>query len=210
MTVGGGGTPTRIVCGFLGGEEVRANPVLSTAPAVLHLDASRQSSAEWIRSTFLYAAREIAAGRAGTEVVMAKLSELLFVDAIRCYVEALPEDQTGWLAGLKDPFVARAMALLHARVSAPWTVDDLGRQVGLSRSALAERFTRIIGVPPMQYLANWRIHAAAHELLGSSKAMLQIAQEFGYDSEASFTRAFKRLMGAPPATWRRRRGMAAA
>lgn len=205
MVLGGGGAATRIVCGFLGGEDVRGNPVLSTVPAVLRVNAARQSSAGWIRSTFLYAAEEIAAGRMGTAVVVGKVSELLFVDAIRSYVETLPDGQTGWLAGLKDPFVSRAMTLLHARVAAPWTVEQLGQEVGLSRSALGERFTRIIGMPPMQYLAQWRIHAAAHEMINSSKAILQIAQEVGYDTEASFTRAFKRLMGAPPATWRRRR-----
>lgn len=205
MVLGGGGAATRIVCGFLGSEEVRGNPVLGTVPPVLRVDGARQSSAQWIRSTFLYAAEEIAAGRMGTAVVAGKVSELLFVDAIRSYVETLADGHTGWLAALKDPFVSRAMTLLHAKVAAPWTVDELGREIGLSRSALGERFTRIIGMPPIQYLANWRIHAAAHEMINSSKPILQIAQEVGYDTEASFTRAFKRLMGAPPATWRRRR-----
>jgi AraC-like DNA-binding protein len=114
-----------------------------------------------------------------------------------------PDGQTGWLAGLKDPYVSRALALLHAHLRDPWTVDALGREVGLSRSALADRFIRVIGVLPMQYLTNWRTQVAAQELLNSGKSIPQIADEIGYESEASLTRAFKRLMGVPPATWRR-------
>lgn len=203
IRLGQGGARTRIVCGFLAGERMRANPVVGMLPAVLLLDYRDSPSAEWIRSTFSYAADEIAAGRMGSDTVFAKLSELLFVEAIRRHAESLPEGQTGWLAGLKDPYVSRAMALLHARVRDPWTVDELSRQVGLSRSALAVRFNHVIGLPPMQYLANWRMQVAAQELLDSRKSISRIAQEIGYDTEASFTRAFKRQMGAPPATWRR-------
>jgi AraC-like DNA-binding protein len=135
--------------------------------------------------------------------VFAKLSELLFVEAVRRYIEKLPDGQTGWLAGLKDLYVSRALALLHARIRHPWTVDELGREIGLSRSALADRFIQVIGVPPMQYLTNWRMQVAAQELINSGKSIPQIADEVGYESEASLTRAFKRAMGAPPATWRR-------
>ncbi len=200
---GGGGARTRIVCGFLGGEKLDRNPIVSTLPAMLHLSVREGSSAEWMRTTFSYAADEIAAGRIGSETVMAKLSELLFVEAIRCYVETLPEGQTGWLAGLKDPYVSRALALLHARLSDPWNVDDLGREIGLSRSALADRFSQVIGLPPMQYLTQWRMQVAARELRNSSKSIPQVAQEVGYESEGAFSRAFKRVMDMPPATWRR-------
>jgi len=134
---------------------------------------------------------------------MAKLSEILLVEAIRRYAETLSDDQTGWLAALRDPFLARAVARLHADIAAAWTVDALARRVGLSRSALAERFTRVLGMPPMQYLAKWRMHVAAHELRASGKSIAQIAELVGYDSEASFTRAFKRALGVPPAAWRR-------
>jgi AraC-like DNA-binding protein len=203
IRVGGGGARTRIICGFLGGEKLAKNPIVSTLPSVLHLDVRAGGSAEWIRSTFHYAADEIAAGRMGSETVMAKLSELLFVEAIRRYVEKLPEGQSGWLAGLRDPYVSRALALLHGRLSNPWTVDDLGREVGLSRSALADRFGELIGLPPMQYLTNWRMQVAAQELRKSNKSIMQVALEVGYDSEAAFSRAFKRVMDTPPATWRR-------
>ena len=202
IRLGGEGERTRIVCGFLAGENLQQNPVISALPSLLYLDYREGSSAMWIRNTFSYAADEIAAGRMGSETVFAKLSELLFVEAIRRYTESLPEGQTGWLAGLRDPFVARALAALHGRPGDSWSVDELGRAVGLSRSALTDRFTHVIGVPPMQYLANWRIQVAAQELLNSSKSIPRIAQDIGYETEASFARAFKRWMGVPPATWR--------
>jgi AraC-like DNA-binding protein len=201
---GGGGARTRIVCGFLAGENMRINPVVRSLPPLLHLDYREGSSAEWIRSTFFYAADEIAAGRMGSETVFAKLSELLFVEAIRRYIEKLPFGKTSWLAGLRDPYVSRALALLHANVGDNWTVDSLGREIGLSRSALAQRFIQVIGEPPMQYLTHWRMQVAAQELRNSCKSIAQIAEEVGYESEASLTRAFKRLIGMPPAKWRRR------
>ena len=136
---------------------------------------------------------------------MAKLSELLFVEAITAYAATLPEQQTGWLAGLRDPYLARAMALLHGKPAHPWTVEELAQGSGLSRSALAERFVGIIGMPPIQYLAAWRLNLAAYELLHTPKSILQVAQEVGYDTEAAFSRAFKRVIGSPPATWRRER-----
>lgn len=201
---GGGGKRTRIICGFLGAENLDRNPIVSSLPSILELDVREGSGAEWIRSTFAYAADEIAAGRAGSETILAKVSELLFVEAVRRYAESLPEDQTGWLAGLKDPYVSRALAVLHARLSKDWTVDELGRKVGLSRSALADRFNQVIGLPPMQYLTQWRMQYAAQELRHSNKPILELALEIGYDSEAAFTRAFKRVMGTPPAAWRRK------
>jgi AraC-like DNA-binding protein len=204
VVLGEGGARTRIVCGFLGAHDVDANPIVAALPSVLHLDMREGSAGEWVRCSFQYAAERIAAGRTGSEAMMGKLSELLLVDAIQRYTESLPEEQTGWLAGLRDSYISRALALLHARVDEPWTVEALGREVGLSRSALAERFGLVLGMPPMQYLATWRIHVAAQELINSNKSIPQIAQEVGYESEASFTRAFKRVMEAPPATWRRR------
>lgn len=204
MVLGEGGTRTRIVCGFLGAQDVHANPIVAALPSVLHFDMGKDSAGAWVRSSFQYAAEQIAEGRAGSGVMMSKLSEMLFIDAVQRYTEMLPEEQTGWLAGLRDSYISRALALLHARVAEPWTVETLCREVGLSRSALAERFGRLLGMPPMQYLANWRIHVAAQELVNSSKSIPHIAQEVGYESGASFTRAFKRVMEGPPAAWRRR------
>jgi AraC-like DNA-binding protein len=200
---GGGGEVTRIVCGFLGCDRLDGNPLASSLPRVLSLNRQEGTAGAWMRSSFQFAADEIAARRAGSATVLAKLSELLFVEAVRQYVDLLPQERTGWLMGLRDPFVARTLSLIHARVAEPWTVDDLGREVGLSRSALADRFTRLIGEPPMRYLARWRLQLAAHRLRVSGESLARIAEEIGYESEAAFNRAFKRQFGAPPATWRR-------
>jgi transcriptional regulator GlxA family with amidase domain len=194
---------TRIVCGFLGCDKLDGNPLAAALPPILRFDTRYGSTAAWMRSSLEFAADEIAAQRAGSETVLAKMSELMFVEALRRYVESLPEEQTGWLAGLKDPFVSRALALMHGGLTREWTVDDLGREVGLSRSALADRFTRLIGEPPMRYLARWRLQVAATQLRNSDVPLARIAQQVGYESEAAFNRAFKRNFGVPPAAWRK-------
>jgi len=196
------GPCTRMICGFLGCDAVAGNPVIDALPPVLRVPAA-PGGTEWIRSTFEYAAREVWAGRPGSASVLAKLSELLFVEAVRRYVETLPPERTGWLAGLRDPHVARALALLHDDAAHPWTVDRLGRAVGLSRSALAERFGRLVGMAPMHYLTAWRMQLAAQSLRDTDACLALIAREVGYESEASFSRAFKKAFGAAPATWRR-------
>ena len=200
---GGDGGRTRMICGYLGCASGEGNPVISTLPALLKLDVEQASAAEWIHSTFRYAAEEVSAGRPGSGTVLAKLSELLFVEAVRRYAETLPDGQTGWLAGLRETHVARALALLHSDITRRWTVDDLGREVGLSRSALADRFIHLIGVPPMHYLASWRMQVATQKLRNTNASLAQVAELVGYDSEAAFSRAFKKAFGAAPATWRR-------
>ncbi|HVN90180.1 MAG TPA: AraC family transcriptional regulator [Candidatus Binataceae bacterium] len=200
---GGNGVRTQMICGFLGCDTAESSPLISTLPSALKLELQRGATAEWVHSTFQYAAEEVATGRPGSETVLAKLSELLFVEAVRRYAETLPEGQTGWLAGLRDTHVARALALIHRDITRAWTVDDLGREVGLSRSALADRFTRLIGMPPIQYLANWRMQIASDKLRNTSASLAQIAEMVGYESEAAFSRAFKKAAGTAPATWRR-------
>jgi AraC-like DNA-binding protein len=200
---GGTGRRTRMVCGFLGCASAEGNPVISSLPPLLKLNLEEAGAAEWIRSTFQYAAEEVSIGRPGSETVLAKVSELLFVETVRRYAETVPDGQTGWFAGLRDPYVARALALLHRDVTRRWTVDHLGREIGLSRSALADRFIRLIGVPPMHYLANWRMQIATQKLRNTSASLAQIAEMVGYESEAAFSRAFKKAFDAAPATWRR-------
>lgn len=200
---GGGGPIAKVICGFLGCEDSRSNPVITTLPAAMRLSVEEAGAAEWIRSTFQFAADELAAGHPGSETVLAKLSELLFVEAVRRYAESLPEDQTGWLAGLRDPYVAKTLALLHGDIAKEWTVEELSAAIGLSRSALADRFTRLIGVPPKQYLANWRMQVAAQKLRNSNQSLSQIAAEVGYVSDAAFSRAFKKYYGKAPAAWRK-------
>lgn len=202
---GGGGEQTRIVCGFLGLDRLGGNPLLEALPPMLTFDTGEEGTPSWITGSLEFAANGIAGGRPGAETVLAKLSELLFVEAIRRYVDGLEADRVGWLAGLRDPFVSRALALLHGDVARPWTVDDLGREVGLSRSALADRFTRLIGETPMRYLARWRLHSAAHELRAGDAPVARVAERAGYTGFA-FSRAFKREFGVAPAAWRRSRG----
>ena len=200
---GNGGALTRLVCGYLGCELARGNPVFETLPALIRLRVDETGAAEWIRSTFQYAASEIAAGRAGSETVLAKLSELLFIEAVRRYALELPPGQTGWFAGLHDPVVARVLALMHSNIAGNWSVEDLGREAGLSRSAMADRFTRVMGMPPMHYLNQWRMHVAAQSLKSTNVSLARLAERVGYDSEAAFSRAFRKAFGSAPASWRR-------
>ncbi len=190
-----------LVCGFLGCDLRPFNPLVSALPRLLHLPAGH--GGDWIRHVIDQAAKESAAPHPGTEAVLERLAEMMFVDTARRYLEGLPADATGWLAGLRDRHIGRALALLHQRPEHPWTIDELGSRVGLSRSALHERFTAYLGQPPMHYLANWRIQVASVLLRESRRSVADIALEVGYESEAAFSRAFKRLVGIPPAAWRR-------
>ena len=165
--------------------------------------AGRRAAARGASNSQRSPPQESAAKRPGSEAVLERLAEMMFVDAIRRHVDQLPEHTTGWLAGLRDRFVGRALALMHERPSAPWTIDDLSGQVGLSRSALHERFVSLVGQPPVQYLTNWRMQLASRKLLEGRSSVAAVALDVGYDSEAAFARAFKRLVGMPPAAWRR-------
>ena len=194
---------TTIVCGFLGCDLQPFNPLIASLPHLLHLRA--QDDEQWIAQFIRHAVRESRARQPGSEAMLARMSEMMFVDAVRRYTASLPENSRGWLAGMRDHLVGRALALLHEHPAENWTIDALGRRIGLSRSALHERFVQLIGVPPMQYLTQWRMQAAARLLLDTRATVATIGLEVGYDSEAAFARAFKRLIGRPPAAWRRER-----
>lgn len=198
----GTGDAAQLVCGFLGCDARPFNPLLSTLPRVLHLRAQAAAQSTSLRLFLELALQESRQRRPGGECVLAKLSELLFVEAVRRHIDELPEEHQGWLAGLRDEVVGRALALLHSRPAHPWTIDELGRSVGLSRSALAERFTHFVGQPPMMYLSQWRMQLAARLLREGSSSIASVALEAGYASEAAFSRAFKKAVGTPPAAWR--------
>jgi AraC-like DNA-binding protein len=198
----GAGEATQLVCGFLGCDARPFNPLLNTLPRVLHLRSQAAAPSTSLRLFLELALQESRQPRPGGECVLAKLSELLFVEAVRRHIDSLPAEEQGWLAGLRDEVVGRALSLLHTRPAHPWTIDELGRAVGLSRSALAERFTHFVGQPPMQYLSQWRMQLAARLLREGSASVASIAEEAGYASEAAFSRAFKKAVGTPPATWR--------
>ena len=200
---GGGGAAATFVCGYLGCDRLLANPIMSSLPAMMRLRVEDSPAADWISSTFQYAAQEAAAGRQGSAAVLAKLSELLFVGAVREHVRALPPERTGWLAGLRDPAIARVLALIHRDVARPWSVEELGRQAGMSRSALADHFSRLLGMSPIHYLADWRLQLAGQILRESPDPLARVAERVGYESEAAFSRAFKKKFGQAPATWRR-------
>lgn len=201
---GGGGETTRFVCGFLACDKRLCRPVLEALPGMVRVSFGDDPTTAWFRSLLQVGADETTAQRPGSESVLTRLSELLFVEAIRRYGETLPADQTGWLAGLRDRYVGRALALMHQRPDKDWTVDGLASAVGLSRSSLAQRFTDLIGQPPMQYLTRWRLTVAAQRLRNNEIGVATIAEQVGYESEAAFNRAFKREFGMPPATWLRK------
>lgn len=202
MRHGGGGAVTRMICGYLACDSSLFNSVLAPLPRLMVVSMREGSGAQWLLSSLRFSIAESATPRAGAGTVLAKLSELMFVEAIRRHIESLPAEQTGWFAGLRDRFVGKTLALIHAKPAHAWTVEDLAHEVGLSRSALADRFTGLVGQPPMQYLTRWRLQLAADLLRSTPRTVAAIAAEVGYDSEAAFSRAFKRELGASPAAWR--------
>jgi len=202
VTYGGGGEETHIVCGYLGGDS-HQSPLIASLPPLITLNVKETPGGDWIAQSFAFAARELADGRVGGATVIAKLSELMFVEAVRRYVATLPDEATGWLAGLRDPAIVKALALMHTQVARQWTAEALAQAVNMSRSAFAERFSTLIGQPPMSYLTHWRMQVAAHKLRDGRMSIGQIAFDIGYESEAAFTRAFKREVGTPPAAWRK-------
>jgi AraC-like DNA-binding protein len=206
MKFGGDGPATKLVCGYLACDALPFNPLLANLPKVLRARDTQENDRVWLGQFFRYAMMESSEKRAGGESVLAKLSELMFIEVVRRYVETLPPEQAGWLAGLRDPFVGKALSRLHGDPAHDWTIEDLARQVGVSRSVLAERFTALLGIPPMQYLAKWRMQVASGLLSNSGANLATIAAQVGYESEAAFSRAFKKLVGMPPSKWRDRLG----
>ncbi len=203
---GGGGEMTRFVCGFLACDRRLCRPVLESLPGMLRIPFGDDPTAAWFKSLLRVGAEETSSPRPGSASVLARLSELLFVEALRRHIDSMPPGQTGWLAGLRDRFVGKALTLMHQSPGKGWTVDALASEAGLSRSALAERFTELLGQPPMQYLTRWRLTVAAQRLRSEGATLASVSEQIGYDSEAAFNRAFKREFGMPPATWRKTLG----
>ena len=200
--MGGGGEITKFVCGYLACDPHLSKAFLGGLPPLFKVNIGNDSEGKWLQSSILYSVGQAAASQTGSEIVVAKLSEALFSETLRRYVNSLAPGEIGWLAGARDPAVGKALALLHREPSHPWTIATLATQAGVSRSVMAERFRHFLGVPPMSYLASWRLQLGAQLLTSTSRSVSQIAGEVGYESEPAFNRAFKREFGSPPARFR--------
>ena len=199
---GGTGERTQILCGFLG-NELPHNAILALLPNLLTIEVSEGASASWIESNFRFAATQLAEGRPSSPVILAKLAELLFLEAVRRFFMAEPTLESVLMAGMRDPVLGRALGLIHSEITRRWTTEELAREIALSRSAFAERFSRAMGEPPMRYIARQRLQRAAARLSESNETIARIAYAVGYESEVAFNRAFRREYGTPPAAWRR-------
>ena len=200
---GGGGAVTRFVCGYLACSRGMCRPLLEALPRAVRIAVGDSQTQVLLRELLREGVRASSGQRPGARPMLAKLAELMFVEAIVRYAQTLPPEGKGWLAAMRDAQVSRAVALLHADPGRAWTVDELARRVSMSRSALAERFAALVGEPPIQYLVRWRLAIAAQALRSSDDAIIRVAERTGYDSQAAFNRAFKREFGVPPAAWRR-------
>lgn len=200
--LGGGGEVTKFICGFMVCDPQLSQVFLSGLPSVFKVSIRNSASGRWLENSIRFSVNEADSGRPGGEAVIAKLSEVLFVETLRAYIEQLPAGRTGWLAGARDVEVGKALALMHRSPAHPWTIASLAKEVGASRSSLVERFRCYLNEPPMAYLTHWRLQLGAQMLGSTSYSVAQIASEVGYESEAAFNRAFKREFGSPPARFR--------
>jgi AraC-like DNA-binding protein len=199
---GGGGEVTKFICGFLACDPQLSQVFLSGLPSMFKVSIRNDTSGRWLEDSIRFSVNEAGISRAGGEAVLAKLSEVLFVETLRAYIAHLPAEQTGWLAGARDAEVGKALALMHRNPAEPWTIASLAKEAGVSRTVLAERFRFYLNESPMAYLTRWRLQLGAQMLISTSHSVAQIAPEVGYESEAAFNRAFKRQFAVPPARYR--------
>jgi len=200
--MGGGGEVSRFVCGYMACDPQLSQIFLSGLPSLFKVCVRNDASGRWLENSIRFSVNQADSSRAGEEAVLAKLSEVLFIETLRSYISQLPVEQTGWLAGARDPEVGKTLALMHRNPAHPWTIADLAKEAGVSRSVLAERFRHYLKEPPMAYLTRWRLQLGAQMLASTSYSVAQIAAEVGYESEAAFNRAFKRAFEIPPARFR--------
>lgn len=202
---GGTGPLTKFICGYIGCERHAQRLFLAGLPPLFKINIRREASGEWIESSIRYLASEASSKRAGRTALLSKLAEALFIETLRQYMAELPAERTGWLAAARDPAIGRALAAIHREPAQPWTVAELAKQAGLSRSVFAARFSELLDEAPLAYAARWRIQLAARLLETTDDSVLEIAMKVGYESEAAFNRAFKREFELPPARYRRDR-----
>ncbi len=210
LCYGGGGSTTRLVCGYLACDARLARLLLAGLPPLVRVNVRGSEAGTWLEASVRYALGEARSPRPGGAAVLAKLSEVLFIEVLRLYMNERAEGSTGWLAGVGDRIVGAALHALHKNPAHAWTLDELARTAGSSRSVLAERFQQLVGSSPMQYLTQWRMLLAANLLCRSNAPLANIAENVGYQTDTAFSRAFRREYGAPPAAWRRSRSSAGA
>ena len=205
LVYGGGGATTRLVCGYLACDARLARLLLAGLPRLVKVNVRGSNAGIWLEASVRYALAEARSPRPGGAGVLAKLAEVLFIEVLRLYMSEQSEGRTGWLAGLGDRIVGTALNALHKSPAQAWTLDELARVAGTSRSVLAERFQQLVGSSPIQYLTQWRMLLASNLLVRSNAPLASIAQDVGYQTDTAFSRAFRREFGTPPAAWRRGR-----
>ena len=205
LAYGGGGATTRLVCGYLACDARLARMLLAGLPALVRVNVRGSNAGIWLEASVRYALAEARSPRPGGAGVLAKLAEVLFIEVLRLHMNQQSIGRTGWLAGLGDTIVGAALNALHQRPAHAWSLEELARSAGTSRSVLAERFQHLVGSSPMQYLTQWRMLLAANLLCRSNAPLARIAEDVGYQTDTAFSRAFRREYGAPPAAWRRSR-----
>jgi AraC-like DNA-binding protein len=203
LSYGGGGATTRLVCGYLACDARLARMLLAGLPPVVRVNVRGSDAGVWLEASMRYALAEARSPRPGGAGVLSKLAEVLFIEVLRLYMNEQAPGRIGWLAGVGDRIVGAALKGLHARPAHAWTLEELARESGTSRSVLAERFQQLVGSSPMQYLTQWRMLLAANLLARSNAPLARIAEDVGYQTDTAFSRAFRREFGAPPAAWRR-------
>ena len=203
LRYGGGGAETRLVCGAVRFDHPAARNLVEILPQTLHVEATESPQIDWMQSTLRLMAAEAKELRPGGEAVMTRLADILVIQAIRSWIETDSAAQTGWLGALRDRQIGRAMTLIHREPARPWTVAALAREIPMSRSAFAARFSELVDEPAMQYVTRWRMQLAVNALQEEGATVSELAHRLGYRSEAAFARAFKRVVGRPPGSVRR-------
>lgn len=210
LAYGGGGPATSLTCCVMSFDLVAGQQLVDQLPELIHIDSWESGADSWLQHSLSLLATEARAHRPGGQTIMANLADILVIQAIRAWLDRLPDTQTGWLAALKDPFVGRSLSAIHQAPQKPWTVESLAREAGLSRAGFSARFTELVGEPVFRYLTRWRMLVARNRLMQERISLGELAEQLGYQSEAAFSRAFKRTLGVSPGAVRKSVGPAPA
>ncbi len=203
LSYGGAGNITKLTCCVMSFDQVAGQQLVAQLPDVLHINSWDTEIDGWLEHTLRFLAREAREQKPGGQTIMSNLADILVIQAIRAWIDSEQETSSGWLAALRDKHIGSALAAIHRQPGKNWTVESLAREVGLSRSGFSARFTEMVGEPAMQYVTRWRMLLARSQLLESAITLGELADQLGYQSEAAFCRAFKRMMGEPPGAVRK-------